>query len=158
MRSDSNSATMARTLKSSRPTGSVGSYGPAQIETHLSNRESVGDRPCVRKGPCQPIELGDNQRVALSTGGQGLAQARPFAIGARESMVNVDPIGSHSERGQAVALGSEVLLIGRYSGVSDEERCHSAPPVMGRLGGFPGYRQRPEPLHHESTASQSICR
>jgi hypothetical protein len=35
-------------------------------------------------------------------------------------MVNVDPVGSHSERGQAVALGSEVLLIGGYSGVSDE--------------------------------------
>src|SRR5664280_2043609 len=63
---------------------------PTQIETHLSNREFVGDRPCVREGPCQPIELGDNQRVALSTSGQ------------------------------ALTLGSKVLLIGGYSGVSDE--------------------------------------
>jgi hypothetical protein len=86
----------------------------------LSNRDLVGDRARIREGPCQPIELGDYQRVALSTSSQGLAQVRPLAGGASESMVNVNPIWSHSERGQAVALGSEVLLIGGYSGISDE--------------------------------------
>jgi hypothetical protein len=51
---------------------------------------------------------------------QGFTEARPFAVGASEPMVNVDPVGSHSERGQAIALGCEVLLIGGYWGVSDE--------------------------------------
>jgi hypothetical protein len=72
--------------------------GPTQIETHLSNREFVSDRPCIRKGPRQSIELGDNERVALSTSGQSLTQARPFAVGASESMVDVDSVGSNSER------------------------------------------------------------
>ena len=66
---------------------------PTEIETYLANREFVGDRSCVREGPGQSIELGDHQRVALSTSSQGLTQARPFAIGAGESMVNVDPFG-----------------------------------------------------------------
>ena len=62
--------------------------GPTQVQTHLSNLKFVGDRPCIREGPRQPVELGDNQRVAFSTGGQGFTQARPFAIGASQSMVN----------------------------------------------------------------------
>ncbi len=66
--------------------------GPTEIETYLANREFVGDRSCVREGPGQPIELGDYQRVALSTSSQGLTQARPLAIGASESMVNIDPV------------------------------------------------------------------
>lgn len=89
--------------------------GPTQVETHLSNRKFVGDRPCIREGPRQPVELGDNQGVAFSTGGQGFTQASPFAVGAQSVMVNIDPVGSHTERGQAVALGSKVLLIGGYS-------------------------------------------
>jgi len=94
--------------------------GPTQIETYLANREFVGDRSCVREGPGQPIELGDHERVALSTSSQGLTQARPFTVGASESVVNANPIWGHSEHGQAVALGSEVLLIGGYAGVSDK--------------------------------------
>jgi hypothetical protein len=35
-------------------------------------------------------------------------------------MVDVDPIGRHAERDEAVALGSEILLICRYSGVSNK--------------------------------------
>jgi hypothetical protein len=47
-------------------------------------------------------------------------QAGSFAVGASQSVVNLDPVGSHPERGEAVALGCEVLLISGYAGVSDE--------------------------------------
>ena len=62
------------------------------------------DRPCIREGPRQSIELRDNKRVAFSTSGQGLTQARTFADGASEPMVDVDSVGSHSECRETVAL------------------------------------------------------
>jgi hypothetical protein len=94
--------------------------GPAQIESYLAHGQLVGDRPCVREGSRQSIEFGDHKGVAFSTGGQGLAKTRPFAVGTGQSVINVNPAGSHPERGEAVALGCEVLLISGYSGVSDE--------------------------------------
>ena len=59
----------------------------------------------MREGPRQSIELGDNKRVALSTSGHGLTQARPLAVGASESMVDVDSVGSHSKRGLGCRVG-----------------------------------------------------
>ena len=59
--------------------------GPTQVQTHRSNRKFVGDRPCIREGPRQPIELGDNQRVAFSTCAR--ASRRP----GRSRLVPVSP-------------------------------------------------------------------
>jgi hypothetical protein len=86
----------------------------------LADGELVGDRSCIGERPGQAIEFGDHKSVALSTGSQGLAQTGSIAIGARQSVVNVDPTGSYPERGETVALGSEVLLISGHSGISDE--------------------------------------
>ena len=85
-----------------------------------SDRQLVGDCPCVREGSRQSIEFGDHEGVAFSTGGQGLAKTRSFTIGTCQPVINVNPAGSHPEPGQAVALGSKVLLNSGYSGVSDE--------------------------------------
>ena len=63
IKSDSNSATIASTLNSNRPTGSVGSY-TAQVEPNLPHGELVGDGSGVRQGPDQRVEPGDDQRVA----------------------------------------------------------------------------------------------
>jgi hypothetical protein len=94
--------------------------GPAQVEAHLSDRQLVGNCPRIGKGTGQSIELRDDKGVALTTRGQGLTQTRPFTIGASQSVINVDPARSYSKSGESVALGSEVLLISGYPGVSDE--------------------------------------
>jgi hypothetical protein len=94
--------------------------GPAKVEVHLSDGQLVGDRPCIGKGAGQSIEFGNHKSVTLTASGQSLTQPGPFAIGSRQAMINIDPVGSHPERSKAVALGSEVLLISGHSGVSDE--------------------------------------
>ena len=58
------------------------------------------------------VELGHDERVARAARGERLAQARPFAVGAREAVVDVDALGGDAEGLQAVALGGQVLLVG----------------------------------------------
>ena len=82
--------------------------GAAQVEAHLSDRQLVGNCPRIGEGPCQSIELGDDQGVALATRGECLTQTRSFTIGASQSVINVDPTLSYSKSGESVALGSEV--------------------------------------------------
>ncbi len=41
-----------------------------------------------------------------------------------ESVVDVDALGSHAERLEAVALGGEVLLVGGDAGVADVQAGH----------------------------------
>src|SRR6266480_4631824 len=85
MRSASNSATIARTLNSSRPTGSVGSYtdAPRLRRTLRLVRSSAMAGASV--------ELGDHERVTGAAGGQGFPQARPFPVGSGQSVIDVDP-------------------------------------------------------------------
>jgi hypothetical protein len=94
--------------------------GAAKVEANLSDSQLFGYCPRIGEGTGQSIELRDNQGVTLTTRGQGLTQTGPFTIGARQSVVNVDPALSYTERCETVALGSQVLLICGYSGVSDE--------------------------------------
>ena len=54
----------------------------------------------------------DYERVAGATSGECLAKARTLAVGAGQSMVDVDAIGINAEGEQTVALRGQVLLIG----------------------------------------------
>jgi len=74
----------------------------------------------VRQRPGKPVELGDDQRVAFAASGQGFTQAGPFPVGAGQPVIDVDPVGCHTECGEAVTLSGQVLLIGGASGVPDE--------------------------------------
>jgi len=58
--------------------------------------------------------------------GQRFAQAGAFAVGAGESVVDVDPVGLDAEPEQGVALGGEVLLLGGAACVANEKRRHGA--------------------------------
>jgi hypothetical protein len=46
-----------------------------------------------------------------------LTQPGTGAVGAGEAVVGVDPVRLHAERGQGVALGSEILGVGGAAGV-----------------------------------------
>jgi dihydrofolate reductase len=87
--------------------------------------------------PGQPVELGDHQRVTLAASRQGFTQTRAFPVGAGQPVVYVDPVTRHPEGDKAIALGSEVLLIGRASGIPDEKRRHGASPKTCRPDATP---------------------
>ena len=92
----------------------------AQVETNLPNSELVGDGPRVRQRPGQPVELGHDQRVAFAASGQSFTQTWPLPVGAGQPVVHVHPVYVHTQRGEPVTLGGQVLLIGGASGVPNE--------------------------------------
>ena len=51
-------------------------------------------------------------------------KAGALAVGAGESVVDVDALGLHTERLEAVALGGEILLVGGDAGVADVQARH----------------------------------
>lgn len=64
--------------------------------------------------------LGHHQGISGPTGDEGFAEARAFAVGAGQSVVDVDPFGLDAEPEQSVALRRQVLLVGRASGIPDK--------------------------------------
>jgi hypothetical protein len=84
----------------------------AEVELDRAGGELVGDGPRVGHRPGEPVELGHHQGVPAPAGGQRLAQPGPVPVRAGQAMVDVDPLRGDAERGQRVALGGEVLLIG----------------------------------------------
>ena len=68
----------------------------------------------------RPVELGHEQRVAFSASGQCFTQSRPVPVVASQPVVDVNPVVRHPQCGKAIALDSQVLLIGGASGIPDE--------------------------------------
>src|SRR5664280_596205 len=91
-----------------------------QVETNLPDCELVGDGSGVWQRPGKPVELGDHQGVAFTASGQGFTQTWPLPVCAGQPVVHVHPVYVHALRGEAVALGCQVLLIGGASGEPDE--------------------------------------
>ena len=116
--------------------------GGKNVEEHLSHRvgriidarsqgqpdaarnESVCDRPGVRDGARQSVELGHDERVARADGGKRLVKARTGPVGAGQTVIGVDAIGGHTQLRQRSLLGGEVLLVGRAAGVADQGHHH----------------------------------
>ena len=63
----------------------------------------------------EPVEHGDHQRVALPARGERFAQPGALAAGAGETVVDIHAPGADAEVGQRVALGGQVLLVGRHA-------------------------------------------
>jgi hypothetical protein len=84
--------------------------GPAKAELDLACRELGQDVTGIRQRACEPVQLGDDQGVTGAAGRQCHQQPRTVAVGAAEAVVNVDPVVTNTERGEAVALCCEILL------------------------------------------------
>ena len=151
IRSASNSATMARTLNSSRPTGSVGSCKePPRLSLTWRPVSSSTIVARVGQRACEPIELGDHELVAGAAGGERVSEARPRPAGAGESVVDVDALGVDAERLQRVAPharqrpGQRPLdeLRGTRDLTRSRDRRSMAPTVLGLSRG-PGTTRPP---------------
>ena len=91
IRSRSNSATMASTLNSSRPTGSVGSYRfPPRLSATPFVGQLIRDLARIPQRPGEPVEFRHDERVSASHRGKRLPQARSGAIRAGHAVVDVD--------------------------------------------------------------------
>jgi hypothetical protein len=112
-------------------------HGAAEAEPDPPSRELVGDRPGVRQRPGEPVQFGDDQRVAFPAGGQCFPQTRSVAIAPGRPVIDVDPVRGDTQRGESFALDGQVLFVGGASSVSDEKRRHGAPAVLGRPGAAP---------------------
>jgi hypothetical protein len=94
--------------------------GAAEGELDTAADKGVADVAGVGDGAREAVELGHDEGVAGTDGGQGLVQTGPRAAGAGEALVEVDPIVRDAKCGQDLALGGEVLQDGRAPGIADE--------------------------------------
>ena len=56
---------------------------------------------------------------------------RPIPVRARQTVINIDPIITHTEGVQTITLSREVLLLSRYARVSHQKFIHL--PAMTQL-------------------------
>ena len=65
--------------------------------------------------PLTFVEIDDNVRyqgIAGTDGGECLRKPWPIARSAGEAVIGIDPVGRHTELGESMALGRQILLVG----------------------------------------------
>ena len=126
----------------SRLTGSVGSWSgppmfsltPASVSSPTTLRASPRER--ASRSSLVTTRVAPARHVASArAGGPG-----PGSVGAGQAVGDVDPVRLHPETGQRLALGGEVLGVGRGAGVPDEHPGHPMavavrPPLPGTIAG-----------------------
>jgi hypothetical protein len=84
-------ATIPRTLNSSRPTGSVGSWVlPPRLRTTPLAGQLIGNIPGIGKGTRQTVQLGHHQSIAGSACRHRFTEPRAQAVSSCESMIDED--------------------------------------------------------------------
>ncbi len=114
-------------------------HGRAELQADAAAGELVEDVAGVRDGARKPVELRDDQGVALPAGGQRLTQSRPLAVRPPEPVVDVDTVDGDAHARKRLALRGEVLACGA-SCVADEDAAHALTvpqeaPLRGRSAG-----------------------
>jgi len=90
--------------------GDASSSPGAKVALFASMFAARSDVYAVRGGLCKGVapglrdtastcRLGDDQRVAFAACGQGFSKTWPLTVGAGQPVVDVNPVGGHSERG-----------------------------------------------------------
>jgi len=95
-----------------------------QRQPDAARDKSVGDKSRIRDRARQPVELGDDERVAGADGGEGLVEAGPGPVRAGQPVIDVDPLGGDTELFEGGLLGGEVLRVGGAAGVADQGHRH----------------------------------
>ena len=106
--------------------------GAADREPHAASGQRVADCSRVGHRARQPVELRDNQRVALADRGQRPLETGSATVAAGHAVIEIDAVVADPNHAQRVALGSKVLLVGRAAGVADQNAGigrRSAPDV-----------------------------
>lgn len=68
----------------------------------------------------ETIELGHDERVTVAARGERLTQPRALTIGPGQAVIDIRARGADAKRCERVALRSEVLIVGRDTGVADQ--------------------------------------
>lgn len=92
----------------------------ADAEFHVLGGEFVNDVLGVAKGPCQPVEFGDDEGVAAAARGESFPQSRAGPVGAGEPVIGVDQGGLNAESFESVLLSGQVLFVCGYAGVPNQ--------------------------------------
>src|SRR3954447_16376305 len=148
IRSNSNSATMASTLNSSRPTGSCGSYtDPPRLSRTWRTVSSSAIARASGSERASRSSLVTTKVSPSPTSGQRLPQPGALAVGASQTVVDVKPSRIDPQSEEPLALDGQVLGVGRHSRVADQQR-HGAPPWGRPVPSLrrAGHRRRPQPL------------
>jgi len=100
--------------------------GPSLMQAfrNAARDKGVGDKAGIGNRPRQPVELGNDERVACADRGERLVETGPRTVRAGQAVVGVDPVGGNAELFEGGPLGGEVLLVGRAAGVADQGRRH----------------------------------
>jgi hypothetical protein len=108
------------------PSEVIGAH-PDQVHLELGERgEDVEERRPHRVVGVLDLTAGRQRhpRLASSYRCHCLIEAGALALGAADAMVDVDAILRHAERVKRLALGCEVLLVSRASGISNQRFIH----------------------------------
>ncbi len=100
--------------------------GSADAELDPSLGEVFDDVSGIRQRSGESVEFGDDEGVAGSAGGEGFAESWAFAVGAGESVVDVDQVFGDIECGKPIALRGEVLFVRGDACVSDDVSGHGS--------------------------------
>src|SRR5215207_9132379 len=123
IRSASNSATIANTLNSSRPIGSVGSCTEPpklrltlrRVSSSRMSRASGNDR--ARRSSLVTTNVSPLWQAANASRRPGRSRLVP-------AVVNVDAVIIDAESGEAVALRGQILLFSGHPRVAHQELVH----------------------------------
>jgi hypothetical protein len=69
----------------------------ADAQLHPFQSQLVDDVARIAEGPCQAVELGNDERVVRATRGKRDPQSRAFSIGASQTVIRIDLTGVDSK-------------------------------------------------------------